>query len=167
MNRRILIVLLAGFALVYSGIYVFVYLYRWEWNRAIVSGIVLIASEMAVIGWLLHGKLNRMERRADADRARQIRDRMVQAQRQHSHVFDWLDPRRQQAGVFLPILMGTGLLLSALAWVVERLARATVGRASDHAIASELASLTPPAGGFLDDSGDPLRDLRGPAGRRS
>jgi hypothetical protein len=167
MTRRRVALGLALFVLVYSGIFVFVYLYRWEWNRAIVAGVVFLAAEVAILGWALHGKLDRIERRADADRVMQIRDRMVQAQRERSHVFDWLDPRRQQAGVFLPIFMASGLLLSALAWLVERLARATVGRASDHTMANELASLTPPKGGFLDNSSDPLRDLRGPAGRRS
>jgi hypothetical protein len=167
MSRRILLVLLlAGWALVWSGAYVFVYLYRWEWNRAIVSGIVFVASEVALLGWLLNGKLNRIERRDDAERARRIRARMMEARAERSHVFDWLDPRRQQASVFLPILMGTGLVLSGLAWAVEKLAKATAGRATDASIASSLSRMLPPANGFLDDSGDPLRDLRGPAGRR-
>lgn len=167
MSRRVLVALLAGWALVWSGAYVFVYLYRWEWNRAVVSGIVFLAAETFLIGWLVHNRLGRIERRGDADRTRQIKARLIEARTQDSTVFAWLDPRRQQQlGVFLPILMGAGLVLSAVAWVVECLARATAGRVTDQALAGNLARLAPPPGGFLDDRGDPLRDLRGPAGRR-
>ena len=37
MNARILRTLLGGATLAASGAYTFVYLYRWEWNRALTS----------------------------------------------------------------------------------------------------------------------------------
>ena len=34
--------------LVSSGTYLLVYLYRWEWNRALVAGIFFVAAEVAI-----------------------------------------------------------------------------------------------------------------------
>jgi hypothetical protein len=51
-----------------------------------------------------------------------------------------------------------------MAWVVERIGRATAGTTVDKSIADKLARLGPPLGGFLDSGEDPLRSLRGPVG---
>ena len=48
-----------------SGWYVFVYLYRWEWNRALISGVIFVAAELALIGTLVLERLSRLERRLD------------------------------------------------------------------------------------------------------
>jgi hypothetical protein len=77
-----------------------------------------------------------------------------------------LSPRNSGTNVFVPILMGAGLILSGLAWLVERIARHTAGRWNDGALARQLATWSPAAGGFLDDADDPLRDLRAPQGGR-
>jgi hypothetical protein len=37
---------------------------------------------------------------------------------------------------------------------------------ADDTLARRLSQLAPPAGGFLDDRRDPLRDLRAPVGGR-
>jgi hypothetical protein len=62
-------------------------------------------------------------------------------------VFAWLAPDR--TGVFLPILLGAGVLASALAWVVEGLARATARPVLEERLASRLGALALPAGGLL------------------
>ena len=41
--------LLVG-VLVASGGYVLVYLYRWEWNRALMAGVFFLAAEIALVG---------------------------------------------------------------------------------------------------------------------
>ena len=64
--------------------------------------------------------------------------------------------------MFIPVLLGAGAVLSALAWVVERLARATAGRAAEQGLATRLGALEPPTGGLLDGGADPLALLRGP-----
>jgi hypothetical protein len=48
-----------------AGWYVFVYLYRWEWNRALISGVIFLAAEIVLIGTLVIGRLARIERRLD------------------------------------------------------------------------------------------------------
>jgi hypothetical protein len=84
------------------------------------------------------------------------------AQREPSQVFAWLKPDPSRTQVFVSILMGAGILLSGMAWVVERIGRATAGNTVDKSIADQLARLGPPIGGFLDGAEDPLRSLRDP-----
>jgi hypothetical protein len=166
-GRRLLIGAVATATLLVSGGYVFIYLYRWEWNRAIISGVIFLAAEVAIIGWALNHRIAELHRRLDDERARRIGGHLADArQEQRSSAFDWLSPTSHRTNVFVPILMGAGLVLSGLAWLVERVARATAGRANDAGLAQQLSRLAPPVGGFLDDRADPLRDLRAPIGGR-
>jgi hypothetical protein len=64
--------------------------------------------------------------------------------------------------VFIPVLLGAGAVLSGLAWVVERVARATAGRSAETGLARDLGALDLPQGGLLDGGLDPLALLRGP-----
>ena len=65
-------------------------------------------------------------------------------------------------GVFVPVLLGAGAVLSGLAWIVERLARSTAGRVAESGLARGSGSLDLPPSGFLDGGNDPLALLRGP-----
>jgi hypothetical protein len=166
-NRRLIVGAVATVTLLLSGGYVFVYLYRWEWNRALISGVIFLAAEVAVIGWALNHRIGEVHRRLDEERSHRIGGHLADARREErSAAFDWLSPTSHRTNVFVPILMGAGLVLSGLAWLVERVARATAGRANDAGLAHRLSRLAPPAGGFLDDRVDPLRDLRAPIGGR-
>lgn len=165
--RKAVIAFVATITLAASGGYLFVYLYRWEWNRALISGVIFLAAEMAVIGWALNTKLTDLSHQMDANRAPRIAAHLDTARRDEpSHAFDWLRESTTRTNVFIPILLSAGLVLSGLAWLVEKLGKATAGRSSDHRLATNLSRLAPPPGGFLDDRNDPLRDLRGPAGGR-
>ncbi|HET6954857.1 MAG TPA: hypothetical protein VFI47_31135, partial [Acidimicrobiales bacterium] len=137
MNARILRSLLGGVTLAASGTYTFVYLYRWEWNRALMSAAIFVAAEVAIMGSLLSQRLKVIDRRLDAQDARAAQAqaagaaRSVRLDRVRSTApppratFAWL-ARPEQMNVFVPVLMGAGVVMSGLAWVVERLARATV-----------------------------------------
>lgn len=162
--RTAVVWLVAVVTLAASGVYLFVYLYRWEWNRALISGVIFLAVEVAIVGWVLNNKLSGIKAEVDAQSVRRIEQHIDAGRDRRSHVFDWLRPD-SSVGVFVPILMGAGLVLSGVAWLVERLGR-TVGRPAERRLAGSLARLTPPPGGFLDDGCDRLRDLRGPAGGR-
>ena len=63
--------------------------------------------------------------------------------------FEWLRPSSGQTSVFVPFLMGAGVLLSGIAWVVERLARPTARPAMERRLAQQMSSLmylAPPGG---------------------
>jgi hypothetical protein len=61
----------------------------------------------------------------------------------------------QQTNVFVPVLLGAGVVLSALAWVVDRIARLTAVPTMERGLARKLSHLQPPPGGLL---GEPQAD---------
>ncbi len=141
--------------LVASLIYLFVYLYRWEWNRALTAGVFVIVSESALLGAALFERLRRIEARLDqrpappAAAVTAALGRLEEtAPEAHDH-FAWLNVRSGSTNVFVPVLMGAGVVLSALAWAVERLARATARPVLEHRLADRVAGLALPEGGFL------------------
>jgi hypothetical protein len=189
MNARVIRALVGGLTLAASGSYTFIYLYRWEWNRALMSAAIFIAAEVAVMGSLLAERLKLIGKRLDAQAAqarppgravaRAARSEAAGAgdtnERQHLEriretappakvSFEWL-ARPQQMNVFVPVLMGAGVLMSGLAWVVERLAKATVRPVAEKGLAAQLGGLALPAAGFLGGYDEPVDLLRGPVGR--
>ena len=143
--------------MVAAGWYVFVYLYRWEWNRALVSGIIFLAAEVALLGALVLERLARLgqcltepDRTPNDERVlRRLRERTPTPARP----FAWLEG--QQTNVFVPVLLGAGVVLSALAWVVDRLARLVAVPSMERGLARKLATLQPAPGGLL---GEPPTD---------
>ena len=121
MNARLLGKLAAFVTLAASGAYVFIYLYRWEWNRAQMSAAIFIAAEVGLMGWLLTDRLRRLERRLDhaALAAEQRRVQILRRTAQPAYNFKWL-VRPEHTNVFIPVLLGAGAVLSGLAWIVER-----------------------------------------------
>jgi hypothetical protein len=154
----------AGVTAAASGAYVFVYLYRWEWNRALMSSALFLAAEVALVGMLLGRRLLGIERRLD-ERSRVDRQQIVGRLRESAPPskvrFQWL-ARPDQMNVFVPVLLGAGVILSGLAWLVERLARITARPVAEQHLAGRLAAIRLPANGFLDSGRDPYAALRGP-----
>jgi len=148
-----------------SGSYVFVYLYRWEWNRALISAAIFVAAEVALIGAIALGRLAKLDRRLDGPTGRpavdeRVRRRLQQNVPEAAKPFAWLN--RSQTNVFVPVLFGAGIVLSGLAWLVDRVARITAGPAVEDGLARRLAALQPPSGGML---GGRQRDPYRPRGR--
>jgi hypothetical protein len=137
-----------------SGVYLVVYLYRWEWNRALICGLFLLAAEIAYVGSSLRGELRDLLDRVDAlesppDRRPRPPAAAPAGARPARH-FDWLrEAASGQTNVFVPVLLGAGVLLSAMAYVVERVAGVAARSPAAWPPASRLAGLRPPAGGLL------------------
>ena len=73
--------------------------------------------------------------------------------------FAWLTRASSRGpSVFVPVLLGAGAILSALAYVVERIAQATAVPALDHHLAHRLAAIAPPRGGLHGTSLAPPPD---------
>jgi hypothetical protein len=146
-----------------SGTYFFLYLYRWEWNRAIVSGVIFLAAELALIGWLLSDRIRGMQQRLDrpTEPDQQVLTRLRETAPDARVNFEWLRPN-DQLSVFVPVLMGAGVVLSALAWAVERLARVTARPVAERGLARRLDVLAIPTRGLLAHDDDGLEMLRGP-----
>jgi hypothetical protein len=127
MNPRRLIMGLLAAVLVGAGGYLFIYLYRWEWNRAHTAGVFLIVAEIALVAMVLEARISRLETRlSDSRRAPEVvRTHIREAAPPARTHFAWLKPDASSTNVFVPALMGAGMVMSALAWAIERLGRAT------------------------------------------
>lgn len=174
MNGRRIAYLAAIVTTAASGYYFFVYLTRWEWNRALTSGVIMLAAEIALFGGLAlerMGKLRTMLAAATVDarpnggrdRRAQILARIEETRPSHRDHFAWLSPER--SNVFVPVLLGAGVVVSAIAWIVERIARATAGKQMERGLATQLVSLAPPES-LVAAEADPFT-LFAPAGARA
>jgi hypothetical protein len=173
--RRIPMLLAVGVGLA-SGAYTIVYLYRWEWNRAVIAGLFFVAAELALATGVLIARLRRLEDRlehlghsappAADDGARPI-DRIRGSAPPPSDHFAWLRDGVDRMNVFLPVLLGAGVLASGLAWIIEHLARTTAVPALERRLAVRLEPLALPSGGLLGPP-RPAGDARAtPSDRRN
>lgn len=142
---------MAAVALLGAGAYVFIYLYRWEWNRAIMAGVLFIGAEIALAAALILERMRSLERKLDAAAERRSGPSSLDAiqetappPRRH---FAWLSDQ-DKVGVFVPVLMGAGIVISGLAWAVERLASSTARPVLERRLALRLQPLALPAGGL-------------------
>ena len=138
-------------ALIAAGFYVFIYLYRWEWNRAIMAGVLFIAAEIGLVAALVLDRLKKMEERIKEHGIRRpdlatLQDIEAGAPEPRRH-FAWLTDQAK-VGVFVPVLMGAGVVISGIAWCVERLAASTARPLLERRLAMRLAPLGLPEGGL-------------------
>jgi hypothetical protein len=142
---------LAGIGTLLAGaIYMVVSLNRWEWNRALFFGLIVLIAEIALATGLVLRRLARLEHslKGHADPAvvqilsetRPSRDR-----------FAWMRESTGQLNVFITFLVGGGVILSGVAWVVDRVASKTSSPAGEQRLARELEPISYPAGGLLLD----------------
>jgi hypothetical protein len=160
MNARRIAQVLAVATLVGAGSYLFLYLYRWEWNRALTAGIFVLVAEIALATSAILGRISRLERKLEAGvtapgrattqyaaprpvDARVLRRVQESTPTTRDH-FAWLGASddENRSNVFVPVLMGAGVVMSALAWVVERLARSTAGPALERGLVRKFEPLT-------------------------
>ncbi|MDT0306327.1 hypothetical protein RM780_05045 [Streptomyces sp. DSM 44917] len=172
-----------GAAALGAAAYLVIYLYRWQWQRALVSGVLLLVIEVLLLGLAALDRISRLERRVrEGDRRQedilaQLRAAEREARRgprvpgagPGRQRFAWLSQEESRTFVFVPVLMAAGVALSGLAWVVERVARATVRPAASRRLAGRLAPLAAPPGGLAGGARElPERPALGsvPARRR-
>ncbi len=169
MNARRMATALAVTTLAGSGTYLFVYLYRWEWNRALIAGVFFLAAQMALSTSAVLSRLRAVEtaqRQRPDPASPRVLDHLREAAGPPRDHFAWLRPQPDRMGVFVPILMGAGFVLSGLAWLVERIARSTATPRLENRLAVDLGALALPSehltGGGNDDEKDDLALLLGP-----
>jgi len=151
---------LAGIVLAVSGVYVIVDLARWEWNRAMMSGLVFVAALLVTVAMVVMRHLRAVEERLaelldDRPVTRPVRDalRVGDGDRAARH-FAWLRSSSDRLGVFVPVLLGAGVIVSFLTYVIEHVAsavaRGTVDRTTERSLITEL-----PLGGGIRRSVEP------------
>lgn len=145
--------LLGLVVLVASGAYLLIYLYRWEWNRALVAGIIFVSAEVAIASGVILSRLRAIE--DHLARGQPAAPTAGAASPERRSPFAWLKPDSSQMGVFIPVLLGAGVILSTLAYLVERIARFTAAPVAEHDLADRLATLAPAAEGLVPPVGAP------------
>jgi hypothetical protein len=166
--------------LIGSGVYLVVYLYRWEWNRALIAGMFFLIAEVGLGIALMLQRLRRMEDKlsraagagallppptVSAEAYEGVLGRIQESAPAARDHFSWLRSGNQGMGVFVPVLMGAGVIASALAWLVERLARATAQPVLERGLAARMTPLAWPERPYTQADPDPLDLLAGPTGR--
>jgi MFS family permease len=142
---------LAGIGtLVGAAVYMIVSLNRWEWNRALFFGLIVVIAEVGLATALVHRKLTRL------DRAPTYKSEMLAVLRETRPEppdrFAWLkETTRGGPNVFITFIVGGGLIIAAIAWMVDRVAASTSTALAEERLAAELRSIAYPAGGLVVD----------------
>ena len=139
--------------LVVAAAYSTVSLNRWEWSRALYFGLVVLVAEVGLATALILRRLGSARRGPTAslvDVDPQVLRRLRES-RPTPNRFDWLDPQPARLDVFITMLVGSGVLLSGAAWVVDRLAARTTTPAGEMRLARQLNAIRYPGDGLLVD----------------
>lgn len=143
---------LAGVGTLLAGaIYMIVSLNRWEWNRALFFGLIVLIAEVGLATGMVLRRLARLEytaRRIDPAVANILKEtRPPMPDR-----FAWLrDSAARDLNVFITFLVGGGVLISGIAWVVDRVASKSSSPMGDERLARQLTPISYPSGGLLLD----------------
>ncbi len=134
--------------LVTAAAYMVVSLNRWEWNRALFFGLIVLIAEVGIAAALILRRLTRIEQ-AKLDPA--ILAILRETRPTSPHRFEWLEESTTQMNVFITFLVGGGVLLSGLAWVADKVGAKTYTPAGEEKLAKQLGSISYPRGGLLVD----------------
>ena len=141
---------LAGIGtLIMGAIYMVVSLNRWEWNRALFFGLIVLIAEVGLATGLVLRRLARLEYtlKVDPEVARILRDTGPPTPDR----FAWLRESTQELNVFITFLVGGGVILSAIAWLVDRVASKTSSPAGEQRLGQQISAISYPSGGLLLD----------------
>lgn len=151
------IAVLAGVvALLGSAAYTFYYLFLWQWHRALFTGFAFLATEIALATAYVVRRISKIDR---ADQPRAADDATLRRIREAAAAHDrfaWLGERTQRTNVFIPILLSGGVVVSAIAWLVERVAGATTEPSRERELAEELGQIAFPPHGLVADQNELL-----------
>ena len=142
---------LAGIGtLLAGGVYMVVSLNRWEWNRALFFGLIVLIAEVALATGLVLRRLTRLEYRSRVDPS--VANVLRETRPPSPDRFAWLrDSATKQTNVFITFLVGGGVILSGIAWMVDRIASNTSSPAGEQKLARQISRISYPSGGLLLD----------------
>ena len=170
-------------ALIATAAYLFVYIYRWEWHRALLVGMLFLATLVGLCTALVMRRVGAMDERVrtmGGDPRPPGALERLRAAPVETQPFRWLSPDAlDRTHIFIPVLLGGGFVVSGIAWLVERVAGGSARAGVEEELATELQEIAFPAtslvptdaellaGGddYADDAG--LRVLLGPAATRA
>ena len=143
---------LAGIGTLLAGaVYMVVSLNRWEWNRALFFGLIVLIAEIGLATGLILRRLARLEHMAKRDADPAVRQILSETRPPRRDRFVWMRESTGQFNVFITFLVGGGVILSGIAWLVDRIASNTSSPAGEERLARQLYPISYPSGGLLLD----------------
>ena len=147
MTKKVsLLALLLTLAL--SAMWTAVSLYRWEWTRALWMTIVFVGAEVALIGIMVLQRIRSLEERIEDSRQAVATHRRADGIPATDR-FEWLRESTNRANVFVTVFLGGGVLVSAVLWVVDKLAGRSVVSSQQRKLAASLRGIAFPVSGFV------------------
>jgi hypothetical protein len=142
---------LAGVGTLLGGaIYMVVSLNRWEWNRALFFGLIVLIAEIGLATGLVLRRLARLEHNLKGQTDPAV-VQILSETRPSRDRFAWMRESTGQLNVFITFLVGGGVILSGVAWIVDRVASKTSSPAGEERLARQLHPISYPTGGLLLD----------------
>ncbi|HEY3142139.1 MAG TPA: hypothetical protein VGJ86_13470 [Acidimicrobiales bacterium] len=144
---------LAGLGTLLAGAgYMVVSLNRWEWNRALFFGLIVVIAEIGLATGLVLRRLARLEYTlTSAGQDPAVRAIIRQARPPSPDRFAWLRESTSGLNVFITFLVGGGVLISGVAWVVDKVASRSSSPMGEEKLARQLDPISYPSGGLLLD----------------
>ena len=134
-----------------AAVYMIVSLNRWEWNRALFFGLIVLIAEVGMATGLVLRRLTRLEQGNREVLDPMLREILRANRPPRQDRFSWLKESASHMNVFITFLVGGGILLSGVAWVVDRVASSTSGAVGDQRLAKRLGEISYPRGGLVVD----------------
>jgi hypothetical protein len=140
----------AGVATLLMGaIYMVVSLNRWEWTRALFFGLIVLIAEIGLATGLVLRRIAHLDVKRAADR--EVLDALRETRPRPPDRFAWMKESVGRTNVFITFIVGGGVILSGIAWLVDRVASNTTTPIGEERIARALGSISYPSGGLLLD----------------
>lgn len=141
---------LAGIGTLAAGLgYMVVSLNRWEWNRALFFGLIVVIAEVGLATGLVLRKMTDLQRSREVDPA--VLAVLRESRPGSPDRFAWLKQTSSRTNVFITFLVGGGVVLSAAAWMVDRIASKTSTPRGEESLATALYAIRYPSGGLVVD----------------
>lgn len=151
---------LAGIGTMLAGLaYMVVSLNRWEWNRALFFGLIVVIAEVGLATGLVLRRVAALQPR-EADPA--VLGALRSSRPAPRDRFAWLEGSAGQLQVFITFLVGAGVGLSGLAWLVDKVASRTTTPVREERLARRLGGISYPTEGLVGEEPDLVRLLRRP-----
>jgi hypothetical protein len=132
-----------------AGFYMIVSLNRWEWNRALFFGLIVVIAEVGLATGLILRRLSRLEYRTRVDP--EVMNALRETRPPSPDRFAWLRDTTTRPNVFITFIVGGGIVLSGGAWVIDRIASKTSSPQGEQKLGRQLSGISYPSGGLLLD----------------
>jgi hypothetical protein len=131
--------------------YMVISLNRWEWNRALFFGLIVLIAEVGLATAMVLRKLAQIQYGQQHPPDPAIRAILRASRPPSPDRFAWLHETTTRTNVFITFLVGGGVLLSGLAWLMDRVASKTSTPVGEQLLGRQLDAISYPQGGMLVD----------------